>query len=351
MENPDKMHGGSEKNLLIQKQGLNRTIFLAVPDRKGQARGTKSMKTGIHHKLLSAFMAILVTLSFCSGVFAEEQSFFVKNKWNYVDGSMDISAGIPGTANGVLARIKENGVLRVGVEPYFPPQEFIDPALKGEAAYVGADMELAKLIAARMGVALKIIPMEFTDLFRAVNRDQCDLLISALSFTPARAASCEMSKGYFFTDAPANITMVIREGDAGTIRTVKDLEEKTLVAQRGSLQEAVTAENITKYKEFRRVAQTQEVYEAVRSGSADAGSIDMATAQDYIRNNPGCGLVLADGIRFKLEDQYGGDRIAAKNGELELMYFVNGVIDEVLEKGLYTKWYREAQKRADELGL
>ncbi len=309
------------------------------------------MKTGIHHKLLFAVMAILVTLNFCSGVFASEQSYFVKNKWNYVDGSMDISRGIPDTANGVLARIKENGVLRIGVEPYFPPQEFIDFALKGQAAYVGADMELAKLIAARMGVELQIIPMEFTELFQAVNRNQCDLVISALSFTPSRAASCEMSKGYFFSDAPANITMVIRESDADKIQTVKNLEDKTLVAQRGSLQEAVTAANVVKYKEFRRVVQTLEVYEAVRLGFADAGSVDMATAHDYIRNNPECGLMLVDGIRFKLEEQYGGDRIAAKNGEVELIYFVNGVIDEVLAKGLYKKWYREAQKRADELGL
>ena len=40
----------------------------------------------------------------------------------------------------------------------------------------------------------------------------------------------------------------------------------------------------------------------------------------------------------------------AKKGELQLMYFVNGVIDEVLD-GLYEKWVGEAQQRADELGL
>ena len=33
------------------------------------------------------------------------------------------------------------------------------------------------------------------------------------------------------------------------------------------------------------------------------------------------------------------------------MYFVNGVIDEVLEKDLYRIWYEEARKRADELDL
>jgi len=264
---------------------------------------------------------------------------------------MDISKGIPETANGVLARIKETGVLRVGTEPYFAPQEFIDPALEGQAMYAGADMELARLIAQHMGVELTIIPLDFTEVFRAVNSDQCDLVISALSFIPSRAAISTMSKGYFFSDTPANITMVIREEDAEKITSIDDLEDRILVAQRGSLQEAVTVDRIYEYKEFRRVALTQEVYEMVSSGKADAGAVDMENAQNYIRNNPDCGLVMVEGIRFTLEEQYAGDRIAAKKGETELMYFVNGVIDEVLAKDLYTEWYREAQKRADELDL
>ena len=52
-----------------------------------------------------------------------------------------------------------------------------------------------------------------------------------------------------------------------------------------------------------------------------------------------------------LEEEYQGDWIAAKKGEMQLMYFVNGVINEVLEKDLYTKWIEDAEKRAEELGL
>ncbi len=311
------------------------------------------MKKRIRFRLFFRAAAILLAACLLSFVCAAEEGkrSFVVNEWNYVDGSMDVTGGIPEDANGVLARIRETGVLRVGTEPYFAPQEFIDPALEGQAAYAGADMELARLIAERMGVELEIIPMDFTEVFRAVNNDECDLVISALSFTPARANSSEMSKGYFFSDAPANITMVIRAEDAENIRTTEDLEQRTLAAQRGSLQEAVTVERISEYKEFRRVALTQEVYEAVSGGFADAGVVDMENAENYIRSNPDCGLVIADGIRFSLESQYAGDRIAARKGEAELLYFVNGVIDEVLEKDLYTQWYLEAQRRADELDL
>ena len=37
--------------------------------------------------------------------------------------------------------------------------------------------------------------------------------------------------------------------------------------------------------------------------------------------------------------------------DLELMYFVNGVIDEVLASGQYEEWFGEAAARAAELGL
>lgn len=300
-------------------------------------------------KWIAVLLAIFLLA--CFSALAEEGPSFVENEWNFVDESMDISGGIPETANGVLARIRENGVLRVATEPYFAPQEFIDPALDGQDAYAGADMELARLIADRMGVELQIIPMDFTEVLRAAAEDRCDLVISALAFTPARAVTNEMSKGYYFADSSANVTMVIRAEDAETIRTVEDLEKLTLAAQGSSLQEAVTVDKVRLYKEFRRFGTAQEVYEAVMNGSADAGAVDMENAQNYIRNNPDCGLVLTEGMQFTLEEQYAGDRIAAKKGEAELMYFVNGVIDEVIEKDLYTQWYEEAQKRADELDL
>ena len=298
-------------------------------------------------KLTSFLLAMILLLS----VSAAEEQTFVENEWNFVDGSMDVSGGIPETANGVLARIRERGVLRVATELYYAPQEFIDPDQDGQDSYAGADMELARLIAEQMGVELVIVPMEYTEILHAVATDECDLAIAALSYTPGRAASYELSKGYYFTEEYSNITMVIRKEDAEKYRTTTDLAAATLTAQRGSRQEAVTVQNVSRYLEFRRLQQIQDVYDAVISGTADAGVVDLESAQTYIRNNPGCGLVIPEEIRYSLEEQYKGDRVAAKKGETELMYFINGVINEVLESGLYDQWVEAARKRADELDL
>ena len=302
---------------------------------------------------LSLFLAVLLLFScFLQAASAESQNmYYVENEWNYVDGSMDVNHGIPQNATGVLDRIRRKGVLRVATEPYFAPQEFIDPDMKDQERFAGADMMLARLIAKRMGVKLEILPMEFTQVLPALTEDQCDLTISAISFTPGRASSYTMSKGYYFVDNQASTGFVIRETDREAITSLEDLADKTLIAQSSSLQEALAAQHIYNYKQFRRVSSVQTVYEAVQKGKADAGVVDQKTARDYIENNPGCGLCMADGLSFSLEEQYQGDRIVAKKGELQLIYFVNGVIDEVLESGIYMEWIGEAEARAKELGL
>ena len=309
--------------------------------------------------LLAAGLALCCLLSGCglaetaetAGEAEAAETAFVENEYNYVDGSMDITGGIPDSASGVLDRIRRKGVLRVATEPYFAPQEFIDPDLTGQDRYVGADMELARLIARRMGVKLEIVPLEFSAVLPALNDDTCDLAISALSYTPARASAYTLSKGYYFTESTANVGMIIRAEDAEEIRVTADLAKRTIVAQSGSLQEALAAEMFDQYMEFRRVSTTQAVYDAVAGGRADAGVVDMETAETYIENNPGCGLVLTEAVQVTLDEWFQGDRVAARQGEMPLMYFVNAVIDEVLAGGQYLQWMERYGRRAAELGL
>ena len=299
--------------------------------------------------VLALLIAALLGGPACLG---EEAVSYVENQWNYVDESMDISGGIPETVEeGALARIREAGVLRVATEPYYPPQEFIDPDFTGQEMYQGADMEMARLIAQKMGVALEIVPMEFTEVLNAVRDGVCDLAISGLSFTPARAAMVEMSKGYNYTGENAGCALLIREADLEVIASVNDLAGRDIVAQSGSLQETLLAENVVNYHEFRRLATILEIYEAVRSGDADAAMVDVESAQGYIDSNPGCGLTLVPNVRFQLEEQFDGDRVAGKKGELALMYFVNGVIDELLATGQYREWFDYYEARVAELGL
>ena len=285
--------------------------------------------------LLAALMALLPP-----GM-AEEAPKYVRNEWNYVEDSMDVSGGIPEDATGRLGRIRALGRLTVATEPYFPPQEFIDENKSGQERYVGSDMELARRIAERMGVELQIVPLEFTDVLSGVADGKYDLAISALSFTSGRAAVMEMSKGYYFTSEQASSGLVIREADAEKIRSVEDLSARDIVAQSGSLQESMAVENIPFYRKFRRLPAVNDVFATVMADKADAGILDVENARTYINNHPGCGLTIVPDVYFDLQPQFEGDRVAAPKGELELICFVNGVIDEVVASGQYERWFDE----------
>ena len=293
----------------------------------------------------------LLALALCLGAGALAESIYVENEWDYVDGSMDTSGGIPTNALGALLNIREAGVLRVATEPYFPPQEFIDPERSGQEAYQGADMALARLIAQRMGVTLEIVPMEFSEVLEAVAEGECDLAISALSYTPERAGYVTLSKGYYYSGDNAVTGLLIRQSDAKVITSLEALEDRDIVAQSGSLQEALMAEKVAYYRQFRRLSSLREVYAEVESGRADAAAVNLETALSYIQNNPDCGLTVAEGVSFTLEPQYDGDRVAARKGELQLVYFVNGIIDELLATDQYNQWYAESEARAAELGM
>ena len=313
---------------------------------------TRSIRRGRRAlALIAALAALAAGIAAALAEDAEGAALYMENEWNYVDASMDVSAGIPEDAEGVLGRILETGVLRVATEPYFPPQEFIDPSLEGQDSYVGADMEMARLIAQKMGVTLEIVPMAFSEVLNAVAEGSCDLAISGLMYMPGRAARMTLSKGYNFSGENAGSGLMIRSADSAAITGIQSLEGRNIIAQSGSMQEALMAEHVYNYHQFRRVSVMQDVYDALKSGTADAAMVDIESGSAYIEGNPECGLTLVPGVRFTQGEAFDGDRVAARKGENQLIAFVNGVIDELLESGQYRAWMEQYAALADELDM
>lgn len=302
---------------------------------------------------MKRILAIGLCLLLAAGCLAAAADgvYYVENEWNYVDRSMDVSGGIPEDAEGVLASIRRKGVLRVAVDRELTPRVFYDASITGRDPYAGADIELALRIAERMGVTLQIVPMESTQILPCLSEDRCDLAISAVTFTPGRAVAYSLSKAYYYPETGATTGILIRAEDAETITSADALAGKTVIVQGNSLQETVAVRYIRNYMEMRRVSSIQTVYEAVQNGKVDAAVVDLTSAGNYLSRNPDCGMILVEGVTFTPEKQYLGDRVAAKKGEEPLMYFINGVIDEVTADGTYERWLDEAQRRADRLGL
>ena len=150
----------------------------------------------INRRCSGFLMSLLICLLLAGALPAASAESIEENEYGYIDAVLDSRNGIPEDAEGRLALIRETGVLRVATEPYFAPQEYIDPSQYGQARYVGSDMELARMIAERMGVSLEIVPMKFTRLLPSLALGDCDLAISAISYTPERADQYTLSMGY-----------------------------------------------------------------------------------------------------------------------------------------------------------
>jgi len=287
--------------------------------------------------VLLCLTAVLIHIN---GAAAENQTiWYVENEWNFVDQSMDVNGGIPSDASGVLAEIMRRGTLRVAMTADAAPLVILDSSKEGNERYLGADVMLARRIAERMNVELRIYMLEETQILPALTEKQCDLAISGIAFTPARAVSYTMSKGYYMPDNPDQIGVIVPE-ESG-IESLKDLSGRILAAQRNSIPEAIGAQHVENYLEFRRTSTAQDVYEYVLTGRADAGFVIVRTAETYLRNRPDCGLRLVNNLSFIPDQQFLGYRVAAGKGEAQLISFVNGVIDEISENNQYLKWLEE----------
>ena len=243
-------------------------------------------------------------MNFSMGGHIIVQDYYVENDWNFADGTMPVQDGIPEEAQGILGQIRRNGVLRVATDAAHPPRTFSDPERSGEAQYAGADMELARYIAERMGVELKIVPLAPERVLPSLLDDQCDLAVSAIGFTPARGLYYTMSAAYDDLDTVPVIGVLIRQDVP--IETKSDLEEKVIIAESNSLPETVAVREAGNYLEFRRITSNQSLGIAIEEGRADAAFVDVEESKRYIEKNPETVLKLVDGLRFTPDEIYLG---------------------------------------------
>ncbi len=255
------------------------------------------------------------------------------------------------TANNRLEEIKKRGYVEVVTEPYFAPNEFIDPTKSGSEQYVGSDIELARYIAEELDVELRIIPLEFTAVLSSITEGKYDLAISALAYTPARAEAMTLSKGYYFSEDSPGYGLLIRKEDKDKIRSADDLSNRTVVAQSGSLQELFVNEQIPEYKELKRVSATTDGLLMVEERKADCCVVAISMAQLYIDANPKSGLLIVENFEFKVDESLGGMRIGMALGENELAEKINEIIEKVVSTGQYEQWYKEYAEYAKKLGL
>lgn len=105
------------------------------------------------------------------------------------------------------ARLQRGGVLRVAIDPSFPPFDNLDA--NGQVA--GFDVDLAQELGRRLGVPVQFQAIAFDGLVDAVIAGKADAVISAFPHDPRLTADVRFSRPYF----EAGLVLVTPTGAAG----------------------------------------------------------------------------------------------------------------------------------------
>jgi polar amino acid transport system substrate-binding protein len=229
-----------------------------------------------------------------------------------------------------IAAIQQRGELRVGLEAGYMPFEMIDRG--GEI--IGFDVDLARLMARKLGVRLKVVNQGWDGIIPALLTGKFDVTLGGMTITPERARSVDFCDPYVVIGQ----TVLINRKLAAKVKTVQDLDkpEYTILSKLG------TTGDIAAKKQFRRAKLRTFEHQAeaaveVQNGRADGFVYDLPFNAVMAARYPGSLAHLSE--PFTREEL--GWAIRKNDPALRawLNEFLAGLRADGTYQALYTKWF------------
>ncbi|MCT1775906.1 transporter substrate-binding domain-containing protein [Brachybacterium sp. p3-SID957] len=196
-------------------------------------------------------------------------------------GGSDGGGGGGSVDEDILARIQENGSIRIGLEGTYRPYAFHDDS--GEL--VGFEKDIADKIAEGLGVTPEYIETEWDSLIAGLDVDRYDLVIKNVGITEER------QQKYAFTEPYAQSIGRIAVPEDSEVQTAEELEGKRS-AQTATSNWAQQMEKLG--AEIVPVQGFAEAIELVVQGRVDATANDFISFQTYQEEHPDAAFRLLD---------------------------------------------------------
>ena len=235
------------------------------------------------------------------------------------DTSSDGTASDGTVATADLPLLKP-GTLTVGSDIPYPPFEQGDPP-----DYEGFDIDLINAIADKMGLETSIQDKPF-NLLLSGGGGQIDMAIAATTITAERAKKVD------FTDPYYNASQGLLVPSGSDIQSVDDLAGKIVGAQDGTTGETYANDN-TDAAEVRPFPQTDDAYNALKTGQVDAVLNDLTAVQAAAKQLGGLEVVQD----FPTDEQYG---MYAQKGS-PIIAALNEALQQVKDDGTLTDLYQQ----------
>ncbi|MFN7002522.1 MAG: transporter substrate-binding domain-containing protein [Roseinatronobacter sp.] len=221
--------------------------------------------------------------------------------------ALSLATLAPVSALADLAAILERGTINIAVPESFPPFG----ALGMEGEHEGYDVDVAKLIAAELGVEVNIVPVSSNQRIPFLETDRVDLVISSMGANPERAKSIWFSSAYapFYSGAFASADL--------DITSVADLAGLRVGVTGGALEDLELTRTAPDGTDIIRFGDNAATLSAYQSGQVDVLVTGNTVAAELAANNPN----LSVDVKFIMRDS--PCFIGIKKGNLDLLQWVN----------------------------
>ena len=222
------------------------------------------------------------------------------------------------------------GVLTVGSDTTYPPQEYIDPTTN---MATGFDVDLITAVAQRMGLQAKIVTTKFDTIIDDLVAKRFDVVMSAVSVTPERQKKVEFVP-YF----NAGESLLVQNGNPHNLKMPSDLCGMPVGVQDGTIEQSDLQTASTACTKAGKpaikltVLQDQTaVVQLLANNRVVATYQDSPVTDYYIKQHPGQFQVGGSVIGA------GPEGIVIRKGDTSMLNTVQAAFNSVKSDGTYHK--------------
>ena len=241
-----------------------------------------------------------------------------------------------------LDQIKAAGVITMCTSPDYAPYEFADLSKQGQDQYVGADIELGKYIAEKLGVTLEVKAMDFNTCLEAVKQGTVDMGIAGFAYKEDRAESMLLVGPYNVGNGYQGLLIPADKVDE--YKTVDDFKGKKIAAQVATLQYDLVVQQ-TPGAEVVTVTTIQDGVMMVQTGKVDALCVLSTVGEEYTKQYDT--LAMSTVQYFTMEGTY----VLVAKEFADLAEELQPIVEEADSSGLYAGWVEDATALAAQLGV
>ena len=230
-------------------------------------------------------------------------------------------------AQNTLDNVLKAKTLKIAVPTDFPPYGSVDKNMKPQ----GLDIEVAELIAARLGVKAELVPVISANRIPYLQTHKADLVISSLG------KNAEREKVIDFSSAYAPFFQAVYAAKGTSIKSFADMGGKSVAVTRGAMEDQEIGKVAPPTLDIKRFEDNNATIAAFVAGQTQALATSSAVAGDMLQKNPRLDaeykLLLKDSACYAGIAK-GEDKLKAKVNEIIAAARKDGTLDAISRKWL-----------------